>query len=61
MRTFVGWSLIYCIGFNLIVNLSFIMTNSIKDAFIKLRKAYYKAKLKRLKKRAAQRQAKDLA
>jgi hypothetical protein len=49
-RSLVGWSIIGCISFNLFINMSYIVIDSIKCAFYKLRTAYYKAKLKRLKK-----------
>lgn len=56
-----GLSLISCVSFNLIVNLSFIITNCVKDSYFKLRKAYYVAKHKRLCKRLMKRQAQMLA
>jgi hypothetical protein len=52
-----GWSMVSCVGFNLIVNLGFILINTAKDAFYKLRKKYYQSKLKSLKKRKAARRA----
>ena len=54
-RNIMGWSMVSCVGFNLIVNLGFILINTAKDSFYKLRKKYYQSKLKSLKKRKAAR------
>jgi hypothetical protein len=52
-----GWSMVSCVGFNLIVNLGFILISTAKDSYYKLRKKYYQTKLKSLKKRKAARRA----
>ena len=50
--------MVACVGFNLIVNLGFIMIGSVKDAYSKLRKRYYLFRIKTLKKRIAVNEAK---
>ena len=45
--------MIACVGFNLIVNIGFIMASGITDTFYKLRKLYAKNKYKRLRRRMA--------
>ena len=47
-RNLLGWSIIGCITFNLLVNMSFIMFNAIKDAYLEYRLKYYQYKLKML-------------
>ena len=53
-----GWSMVACVGFNLIVNLGFIMIGSVKEAYSKLRKRYYLDRIKTLNKRIAVNEAK---
>lgn len=56
-RNVMGWSLIFCVCFNLFINIGSIMVGVAKNSFKTCKKSYYVRKLNKLKKRRAEKEA----
>lgn len=54
-RGIVGWSMMATVGFNLIINMMYIIVGSVKDSYKNIRLKYTIWKLDRLKKKLAAR------
>jgi len=56
-RGIVGWSMMATVGFNLIINIGYIMVGAVMDSYKNIRFKYARWKLERLKKKLAARKA----